>query len=118
MVGSYRFGHGSTLDVSGEGFCAPEDVQMAGGTIRMAVGTPVSFKTFAACGTIRIDFVGDVCDAHLPRRLLLASFEAAEVAEDVAWVSDVLITGQLIRYDTATRTLWLERRYGSTITIR
>ena len=118
MVGSYRFGHGATLDVSGEGFCAPEDVQMAGGTIRLAVGAPVAFKSFAASGTIRMDFVGDLCDAHLPRRLLLASFETAEVTDDVAWVSDALSNGQSIRYDAATRTLWLERRYGSTITIR
>ena len=118
FLGSYKFGADTTLDLSGTAATVPEDVQVAGGTLRFAFGTVAEFGEFEASGTVKVEIVGLPGSDAVPRRVLLARFGSAAVADGTAWQGHGLDDNQRLRFDAATGTLWLDTKRGMMLSVR
>ena len=121
FVGSYRFAAGSVLDVSAAIPSMFDDLQMAGGTIRtdrslLANGDALHVRRVKVSGEngVLVDGTGD-----LPRKIVLFTFDEAEVSEDAAWTvvgSKTALTSLVV--DPVAKCATLVTRRGFTLNIR
>ena len=121
FVGSYRFAAGSVLDVSAAIPSMFDDLQMSGGTIRtdrslLAEGSMLHVRRVKVAGEnkVQVDGAGD-----LPRKMVLFTFDEADVAEDATWTvvgAKTALTSVVV--DRVSKCAMLATRRGFMLNIR
>lgn len=120
FAGSYRFGDGAVLDLTGDVPETIEDVQFVGGTWKPQAVTAAlpAFGRFAASGVVTVVLPDG---EPVSRKRALATYETADIAPGTTWV---VIPGEgapeegVLFADEKTKVLCMKVKFGTLLIVR
>ena len=118
FFGSYRLLSGAVLDAAAGIPAFFDDLQLAGGTLKVSrsAAGPLKVRRLKVAGANEVEVAGD---AELPRRVVLAAFDEADIAEGATWtVRGARTSRSVVAADVENGCLLLKTARGATFVLR